>query len=385
MVLRESMPDKGQRALGNIQSIFYLEEIIMFKKILSLAIALIMVMGIAVVATSAAQVEVAEGAADAEAAVGAPADAEVGAEADADTGASGNTFSFDANSAGWQNFEYIAFHIWGDDETFFDWGSRKQRGKDDDGDGTWTYDLDAAGISLDSSKQYYVICYSSTGVQTYNLIAGTACYGDTVYCDGTKTENPVDSEKNADTAYWRGQDASVYGPEMAITSIGNIVGTCLPAAKSPYSVMVTFFKDTYANAKGYIGSKNSYKDSQDMVDTIAGKLGLQKDDVEAAIKESEVDVEWDKSKSTLPDGSNPDADKTPGGGTTPKTNETDSEKSTDSSNKNNSSGSGSSSSTKSGSGASSTTGQETTVLFIMLGVMVVAAGVIFFLRKKERA
>ena len=360
MVLRESMPDKGQRALGNIQSIFYLEEIIMFKKILSLAIALIMVMGIAVVATSAAQVEVAEGAADAEAAVGAPADAEVGAEADADTGASGNTFSFDANSAGWQNFEYIAFHIWGDDETFFDWGSRKQRGKDDDGDGTWTYDLDAAGISLDSSKQYYVICYSSTGVQTYNLIAGTACYGDTVYCDGTKTENPVDSEKNADTAYWRGQDASVYGPELAITSVGNIVGTCLPAAKSPYSVMVTFFKDTYANAKGYIGSKNSYKDSQDMVDTIASKLGLKKGDVEDAIKESGADVEWDASKSTLDDGKNEIAHNTgdggnDGGGSGNDGGNTSETKSSGSGS--NSSSGGSSSSTKSGSGASSTTGQ----------------------------
>ncbi|MBQ7218567.1 MAG: LPXTG cell wall anchor domain-containing protein, partial [Ruminococcus sp.] len=42
-------------------------------------------------------------------------------------------------------------------------------------------------------------------------------------------------------------------------------------------------------------------------------------------------------------------------------------------------------SSASGSGSASQTGQETTVLYIMLGVMVAAAGVIFFARKKTRA
>lgn len=50
-----------------------------------------------------------------------------------------------------------------------------------------------------------------------------------------------------------------------------------------------------------------------------------------------------------------------------------------------SSGSGSGSSGASGSGSGSSTGQETTVLFIMLGVMAVAAGAILILRKKNRS
>ena len=39
----------------------------------------------------------------------------------------------------------------------------------------------------------------------------------------------------------------------------------------------------------------------------------------------------------------------------------------------------------SGSGDGATTGQETTILFIMLGVMVVAVGAIVLLRKKNRS
>lgn len=214
-------------------------------------------------------------------------------------------FNFDAKSAGWEDAEYISFHIWGDDEIFFDWGSRRQKGKDDDGDGIWTYDLDSQGIVLDPDKNYYVICYSSTGDQTYNLIAGVECFGDTVYLDGTQTENPVDSSKKTYTAYWKNQDPAVYGPQLAITSIGNVVGTCLPKGQTGYSLMVAFFKNYYTNALGCL-EKNGYKDSQEMVDTIGTKLGLTKDGVEAAIKESEVDVEWDKSKSTIADKATPD-------------------------------------------------------------------------------
>lgn len=106
------------------------------------------------------------------------------ADGGADTGSSGACFSFDANFVGWQNFSYISFHIWGDNDFFFDWGTKNQRGRDDDGDGIWTYDLEDHGVSLDSSKQYYVIFYADTGVQTYELVCGTACYGDTIYCDG---------------------------------------------------------------------------------------------------------------------------------------------------------------------------------------------------------
>ena len=40
-------------------------------------------------------------------------------------------------------------------DAFKDWGVKATRMKDDDGDGVWTYDLDKAGITLDSSKYYW--------------------------------------------------------------------------------------------------------------------------------------------------------------------------------------------------------------------------------------
>lgn len=68
-------------------------------------------------------------------------------------------------------------------------------------------------------------------------------------------------------------------------------------------------------------------------------------------------------------------------------NNTESTKNTQNTNASNSNYSGTSSSTNSGSSASATspkTGQEETIVFVMLGVMILASAVIFFVRKRER-
>ena len=140
----------------------------MFKKILCFVLAVAMLMSVAMIAASAAQVEIADEAADAV--------AEVGADADADAATSaGNTLSFDPSGAGWNNYSWIAFHIWSiDDPNFvgFDWGGKKQRGTDEDGDGIWTYDLDNAGFTIVPGYQYAVIFYNDNNMQTYNLLFG---------------------------------------------------------------------------------------------------------------------------------------------------------------------------------------------------------------------
>ena len=334
----------------------------MIKKILSLALVLMLVLSMAVIAASAEQVEVVEDAAD--------APAEVAADAPAETGAA-NIISFDPTSAGWKNYDYIAFHIWAiDDDSFsgYDWGGKKQRGKDDDGDGIWSYDLDAAGLTIQSGCQYCVIFYSSTGAQTYNLLFGTPCIGQTASCDGTVYENPEDSNKTAQAAFWGGGiDSTVYGPELKISSIGTVVGTCCAASTTPYKMFVDFLTNTLDNARQFSG-----KDDQTLIDDTCKGLGIGKADCKKAIAETGVTVAWDESKSSLPGESDPSANEggggNGGGGTTGGDDDD-----------NGGSGSGG------GSGSNSKTGQETTVIFIMLGVMVVAAGVIFFARKRERA
>ena len=316
----------------------------MFKKIISLALAVIMIMSVAMIAASAAEVEVADNAAD--------VPAEVGADAEAETGA-GNTISFDVSTAGWNNTSWVAFHIWpvgNEDFEAYAWGAKKQRGKAS-GD-IYTYDLDKAGFTIQPGHQYAVIFYNNNGAQTYNLLFGAECIGKTAYCDGVTFENPEDSNKTAQQAVWGGGiDASVYGPELKISSIGTVVGSCCAASTTPYNMFVDFLSNTLTNARTFSG-----KDDQTLLDDTASKLGIGQDDIEAAIKEAGVTVEWTKAESKAPEESDPGVKE-----------------------------SGTPSSPSSPSSPSTKTGQETTVLFIMLGVMVAAAGVIFFARKRERA
>ncbi len=344
----------------------------MFKRILSLALVAIFMLSIAVVATSAAQVEIADN--------GAEAVAEVGAESPAETGAS-TTISFDANSTGWKNFDKIACYIWeyGGDPVI-QWAADKGDMKNA-GDGIWTYDFTAKKISLDDSKDYGVIFYSkikgSAAMQTFDLLISNECLGDTAYCTGDSVENPADSNKTSQVAVWKNKDKSVYGPIKTITSIGNIVGDCIPPHSSAYEMFVSFIKNTLTNARTYAkNADGSKKTDQQIIDDAAKNLGLGKDDIEKAIKEAGVKVDWKKDDSGAKDGSTGGSSSSGGSG---------SSGSSGSSSGSGGSSSSSGGSSRSGSGSSSSTGQGTTVLFIMLGVMVAAAGVIIFARKKEIA
>ena len=338
----------------------------MFKRIMSVMLAVVMLMSVAMVAASAAQVEIADNSADAVADVAAGDAADTGAEGDTAETGSAHTFTFDVNSAGWNNYKKIHCYIWeyGTENKLTNWQEKKNQCKDN-GDGTWTFDLDAKGLSIADGVLYCVIFSADTGMQTYDLLLDTTCFGDTAYCNGDIYENPADSNKTSQAAVWKGQDPTVLGPVKCITSIGNVVGTCLPRTVSAQSMFETFLKETLINAREYSG-----KDDQTLLDDTAKALELYKDDVEAAIKNTGVEVAWDKEKSTLSDGSNPSSTEK-GDGTNP-------------GNNGNNSNNSSSSTTKTGSGSTTKTGQETTVLFIMLGVMIAAAGVVV-LARKERA
>jgi LPXTG-motif cell wall-anchored protein len=343
-----------------------LEEIIMFKKIMSVMLAIVMLMSVAMIATSAAQVEIADNSADAVADVAADGSADTGADGEvADTG-SGNVLNFDTANTGWQNYKYIGFHVWAyGGDSFYAWGAKGQRGTDSDGDGIWTYDLDAKGVTIEPGQLYAVIFYADTGMQTHDLLFDSSVIGDTAYVDASiMYENMADSNKTSVGAFWQGQDPTTFGPVKGITSIGNVVGTCIPSTTTPQAMFETFLTDTLENARTYSG-----KDDQTLIDDTAKAIGLKQDDVEAAIKNTGASVQWDKSKSTLEAGTNPEAGNNP---SNPSNNN-----SNNNSNKN-------TSTTKTGSGSTTKTGQESTILFIMLGVMLAAAGVVV-LARKERA
>ena len=358
------------------------EEIIMFKKILSLAIVAMMLMSLIAVGASAAQVEVAEEAAAADDVASQGAEAEVAATGD-------GTIYFDAASAGWSGAKAISFYIYeigGANVT--EWGSKNKSLTSNDGD-IWAFD--AAGAGVQDGKEYGIIFNNlDTTAQTADLLFNTSCYGDTGYVPNpdAKIENAVDSNKSSMIAKWKN---SSLGPIKQITSLGHIVGESIPSTTTAYQMMVNFLaskgSQSLTNALNY---DTAGKGAQKIIDEVAADLGLTQADVTKAIAEAkdtgtndgtgdktDWSDKWDASKSSLPAGGS--------GGST--SGDTSSKSSSGSSSTSTSSKTSTTTSTssKSGSASNTQTGQEENILFIMLGVMVLAAGVIFFVRKKERA
>lgn len=345
----------------------------MFKKMASFVLAAAMMVGTAAFTAGAAETDAEEVAAENSAVVSADNSSEVGADSSSEVGA-GNVLNFDTASAGWKNFKKVYCHIYlyGGD-ALADWQTKKEACSDDDNDGVWTYDLSKKGFTLESGKLYAVIFSNDLAAQTYDLLFDTSCFGKTAYCDGTTYENPVDSNKTGLAAFWKGVDKTKFGPLKQVTSIGNVVGTCIPSTTSAYKMFTDFLTNNLDSAKQYSG-----KNDQKLIDDTAKALGLYQGDVEQAIKETKVKVSWSKSKSSLPSGENPTAHKTSSG-------KSDGSGSGSGSSGNSSSG-GSSSGSGSGSGSGSSSvssGQETTIFFVFGGLMLAAAGVVFLARKKR--
>ncbi len=276
----------------------------MFKKILCLAMILVMVASMAVIGVSAAE------------------DTKIYFEVPSD----------------WNNYTNIFCHVWPyGEQPFFNWQSKKEKCTDE-GNGIYSYDTTKLN-GFSAGTTYCVIFSADTGMQTYDTLFGTPCLGDTVYCDGTTFENPADSTKTAIAAFWKGQSKTAYGPLLQVSSIGNIVGTCLAPGATAQSVFSSFLTENLENARTYSG-----KEDQAIVDDIAKTLGLGQDTVEKLINESGVSVAWTKAESAAPE--KDDTTKMPNPNTT-------------------------------------ATGQEMTIVYIAIAMMLASAAVVFFARKKR--
>ena len=275
----------------------------MFKKILCLALALVCMASVAVIGASAAE----------------------------DT-----TIYFEAPE-NWGNFNSAYCHIWvyGGD-SLAAWQSKKEKCTKVE-DGLYSYDISKVG-GLTDGEYYGVIFSCDFGAQTYDTIMTTACYGDTLYCDGTIYENPQDSSKTAQAAFWKGQNAATYGPIMQVTSIGNLIGTCLPPGVTAEGLFNNFLTEWLESARTYSG-----KDDQAIIDDMSKSLGLSQDTTEKLITESGVQVAWEKAKSEAPA---TDAAVIPNNG------------------------------------GSVSSGQETTIVVVALAMMIAAADVVLFASKK---
>lgn len=359
----------------------------MFKKIAGLFLAAAVMCSSAAITASAAEAEddAAVAAADQSGEVSADGSSEVSADASSEV-AAGDVIKFDINKAGWKNVKNVFCHVWKADGTgtWPAWQSKKEKCKYDSSTGIATYDLSMTGnkISKSDGKVYCVIFSANTGMQTYNAIMSGNCIGDTLVCTGNQLENPEDSKKKAVEAKW--QNNSDCGPEKKITSTGKIVGSAFPEGESDVTLMATYLVAYYND-----DAKTSL--TQDLIN----KLKVSPVDVMGAVTDR-LNATNNEDKDKIA----PAVEKILSGCTDPTTggkkvdkDQLDNAKKTGNKAAGGSSSNGSSSSSSnggsssSGSGSSSTgavkSGVETTIVFVMAGLMVSAAGVMFLARKKK--
>ncbi len=359
----------------------------MFKKIAGLFLAAAVMCSSAAITASAAEAEddAAVAAADQSGEVSADGSSDVSADASSEVEA-GNVIKFDVKKSGWNNVKAVFCHTWKVDGELPVWQSKSEKCNYDASTGIATYDLSKANyqISKSDGKNYLVIFSANTGMQTYDTVMSGACIGDTMYCTGEEIENPVDSEKKAKVAKW--ENHSDCGPQKKITSTGKIVGSALPEGQTDAVMLAQYLIDYYDDE-----AKTSL--TQNLLDT----LKVSPVDVMGAVT--------DKLNAT----NNPDKDKIApavekilSGCTDPTTGKKPDKDKLDNAKKSGAkatgngsnnggsgsgSGSGSNGSGSSGSGSSSTgavkSGVETTIVFVMAGLMVSAAGVMFLARKKK--
>ncbi|MCD8026259.1 MAG: dockerin type I repeat-containing protein, partial [Clostridiales bacterium] len=159
-------------------------------------------------------------------------------------------------------------HIWvitGDTLEETSWQTAAERCKYDTDLGLYYYDFDAQyGKSMEDEADYAVIFSAAnrTGTisaQTYNITMGKSCYGDTLTVTDKMYENPEDSSQKGYGAVWSDPaNASLYGPQMIISSLGEITGDCWPPHQVASDAIAQFINGKSANIESRIENEGYY-------------------------------------------------------------------------------------------------------------------------------
>lgn len=330
----------------------------MFKKIISLMLVALTIISIGVVAVTAAETT----------------DVTVSADESSEVAAAANTLTFEVPKD-WKNYKQVYCHVWMciDDGTV-KWPSWKSKAEKmtDNGDGTWSYDVSKLGANaIDPNKggAYAVIFVTDTNMQTYNLVLGADCIGDTAYVTGNTFENPEDSNKSCTEAVWK---SGKYGPEKKILSTGNdVVGSTTPAGATDATLMANWMKTFYADTT-----------KTPNVPSLLTKLNVTGQavydelvNITSSLDASERNTILNESAKLLgveiKDSKNPAASSSGTGS------------SSNGGSSNGGSTNGGSSNGGSGSTGSVDSGEDSTILFVLGGLMLAAAAVMFVTSKKR--
>lgn len=104
----------------------------------------------------------------------------------------------------------------------------------------WYIDVPAAA---DGDPEWDCVIFSifstSYKEQTYDTTFGADCFGKIAYMTDAVVENPVDSNQVAKVASWY-ELQDTYGPHIAVTSTGNVVGNFLLPGETAEDIVATF-------------------------------------------------------------------------------------------------------------------------------------------------
>lgn len=135
-----------------------------------------------------------------------------------------------------------------------------------------------------------IIISGSSGWQTYDTTMNANCVGDTIYVTGEEVENPVDSKKTAIVAAWKTN--TDCGPKKQVTSIGNVVGTALLADETNQSLYDAFVVK-FAPGGDYDweldGQNETGKDWETIKKEVAEKLELETESESSSSDDSSAD------------------------------------------------------------------------------------------------
>lgn len=177
---------------------------------------------------------------------------------------------------------------------FYDWGSSTGN-MTDEGNGIWSFDLAAKGITLNAEKQYGVIFTADWDARSCELMLTTSCLGDIAYFTGFGYEDPSNDAEDNGVVYWVHQDRGFVGPVYMVTSSARIIGDAFWADETPQSLFINCLNILNTNRNWIL----SERDAQEIIDEAIIVLRLTLDEAEAIIEDSGYTFHWSRDYSIV--------------------------------------------------------------------------------------
>ncbi len=135
--------------------------------------------------------------------------------------------------------------------------------------------FDCSGLTLQEGAHYCVIVHTARGQQTSDIVFGTECFGDLLYCTGMRVENSVDGNQYTFDAVWANADPDKYNARKQVTSIGHVIGRAFYEGQTAESVFADYLsKGDTPGGVYYPLRYGIYNSVQQSADTVAGLLGV---------------------------------------------------------------------------------------------------------------